>query len=183
MQEFRADPVVEADAARHLLDVGSDLLAKFRDLVHESNLRGQERVGGIFDKFGRTPAGMQDRRGVEIKRPVELGHYFARADIVTTEDDSIRMLEILDRRALAQKFRIRHDGNIGVRPRLRDYALDLVAGADRHRRFGDHHRESCHRSRDFARRGVDVTQVRMTIATPRRRADRNEYRCRLPHRR
>ena len=35
---------------------------------------------------------------------------------------------------------------------------------------------------DLARRGVDVGEVGMAVAAPRRRADRDEHRVRLRHR-
>ena len=55
MQEFRADAVVEPDAARDFLHVGADLLAEVGDLVDEGDLGGEEGVGGVFDQFGGAP--------------------------------------------------------------------------------------------------------------------------------
>ena len=43
----------------------------------------------------------------------------------------------MDRRTLAQKFRIGNDGKVGIRPRLSDDALYFVTGADGHSRLGD----------------------------------------------
>ena len=54
---------------------------------------------------------IQDRRAVEIERPVELGHHLARARVVGADHDAVGMLEVLDRRALAQEFRVGHDGD------------------------------------------------------------------------
>ena len=93
------------------------------------------------------------------------------------------MLEVLDRRALAQELRIGDDGAFGVRPRLADDALDLVAGADRHGRFGHHDGEAVERGGDLLRRGVDVGQVGVAVAAARRRADRDEDRIGRGHRR
>ena len=62
MQEFAADAVVEADAARHVLHVGADLLAQVGDLVDEGDLGGEEGVGGVFDQLGGAPADIEDRR-------------------------------------------------------------------------------------------------------------------------
>ena len=52
MQEFCADAVVEADAARNLLHVGADALGKVGDLVDEGDLGREERIGCILDQFG-----------------------------------------------------------------------------------------------------------------------------------
>ena len=62
VQEFRADAVVEADAARDVLDVGADLLAQVGDLVDEGDLGREEGVGGVLDQLGGAPVGEQDRR-------------------------------------------------------------------------------------------------------------------------
>ncbi len=92
------------------------------------------------------------------------------------------MLEVADRRALAQEFRIGNDRDIGVRPRLANDALDLVAGADRDGRFGHHDGEAVERGGDLLRRGVDVGQVGVAVAAARRRADRDEDGVGLGHR-
>ena len=77
MQKFRADAVVEADAAGNFLDVRTDLFAQIRDFVDEGDLRREERVGRVFDQLRCTPAGVHDRRRIEIKRPIKLGHDLA----------------------------------------------------------------------------------------------------------
>ena len=107
-----------------------------------------------------------------------------RAALVRGADhDAVGKLEVADRRALAQEFRIGGDHDIGRRIGLADHALDLVAGADRHGRFGDDHGEAGQRGGDLARGGVDVGQIGMAVAAPRRRADRDEHRIGLGDRR
>ena len=71
-RNFDADPVVEPDAARHFLHVGAESLAQVGDLVDEGDLRRQEGVRRILDQLGGAPAGVEDRRLIEIERPVEL---------------------------------------------------------------------------------------------------------------
>ena len=53
MQELAADAAVEADAARHVVHVGADLLAEIGDLVDEGDLGREEGVGGVLDQLGR----------------------------------------------------------------------------------------------------------------------------------
>ena len=55
MQELGPDAIVEADAARDVLDVGIDRLAQVGDLVDEADLDRQEGVRGIFRQLGRPP--------------------------------------------------------------------------------------------------------------------------------
>ena len=70
-----------------------------------------------------------------------------------------------------------------VRIGLADDPLDLVAGADRHGRFGDDDGKAVQRGGDLARGRVHVGEVRMAVAAPRRRADRDEHRIGFADRR
>ena len=155
VQEFAADALVEADAARDLLHVGADLLAQIGDLVDEGDLGREKGVGRIFGEFGRAAPDEDERRRVERQRPVDFLHHLARARVLDADDDAVGALEILDRRAFAQEFRIGDDGEIGVRIDLADDALDLVAGADRHGGFVDDDREAVERAGDRLGGGVD----------------------------
>ncbi len=149
---------------------------KIRDLVDEGDLGGEERIGGVFDQLRGAPRREHQRRLVERQRPVDIAEHLAPALVRSADHDTVGEFEIADRRALAQKFRIGGDHHIGRRIDLADQPLDLVAGADRHGRFGDHHRKALERRGDLARGGVHVAQIRVTIAAPRRRADRDEHR-------
>ena len=83
---------------------------------------------------------MKKRRRIQIKRPVDFSHDLARRLMIATDDDAVRMLEVVDGRAFAQEFRIGNDMHVGFRPQIAQNALDLVAGADRYRRLGHHNR-------------------------------------------
>ncbi len=183
MQEFRADAVVEPDAARDLLHVGADLFGEIGDLVDEGDLGREERIRGVFDQLGGAPLGEHQRRLVQRQRPVDVAEHLAPALVVGADHDAVGEFEIADRRALAQEFRIGGDHDVGGRIGLADDALDLVAGADRHGRFGDDHGEAVQRRGDLARGGVDIGEIGMAVAAPRRRADRDEHRIGLRDRR
>ncbi len=176
MEEFGPDPAVEADAARHVLDVGADRLAQIGNLVDEGDLGREKGVGGIFDQLRRPPRGEQQGRLVEVERPVDFPHHLGRILLLGADDDPVRMLEILDRGALAQEFGIGDDPAAHRRRGLADDPLDLVAGADRHRRLGDDHRRTGQRLGDLARGAVDIGKVGMAVAAARRRADGDEDR-------
>ena len=122
VKELAADALVEADAARHVLHVGADLLAQIGDLVDEGDLRRQKGVGGVFDQFRGAPVGEMHRRLVEVQRPVEFRHHLARALVFRADHHAVGALEILDRRAFAQEFRIGDDGEFGVGPDFADDA-------------------------------------------------------------
>ena len=108
---------------------------------------------------------------VEVQRPIDLGHDLLGALVMGSDHDAIGMLEVVDCRSFAQEFRIRHHGDVGVGTSLANDALDFVAGADRHGRLGDDHREAVERRRYLAGGVVDVGQIRMAVAAPRWRAD------------
>ena len=121
-------------------------------------------------------AGEHQRRLVERQRPVDVAEHLARALVGGADHDAVGEFEVADRRALAQEFRVGGDHHVGRRIGLADQPLDLVAGADRHGRFGDDHGEAGQRGGDLARGGVDIAKIGMAIAAPRRRADRDEHR-------
>ncbi len=55
MQELRADAVIEADAARDVLDIRAGPLGQIGDFIDEGDLGREERVGGVFDQLGGAP--------------------------------------------------------------------------------------------------------------------------------
>ncbi len=145
-------------------------------------LVARNAFAGVFDELGGPPRREHHRWLVEKERAIELGHHFARFCVLGPDDDAVRPLEIADRRTLAQELGIGDEREIGVRPRLAHDALDLVARADRHRRFRDDHGKAVERERDLARCLVDIGQIGMAVAAPRWRADRDEDRVGLTYR-
>src|SRR5262249_56689341 len=120
VQELRSDTVVQSDSARDLLNVGTDLLGEIGDLVDEGDLGGEESVGRVLDELGRTAVGEEYRRTVEVERPVQFAHDLTRASVRRTDDNAVRMLEILNGRAFAEEFWIRDDRAVGIGPCLAD---------------------------------------------------------------
>jgi hypothetical protein len=78
-------------------------------------------------------AGVEDRSLVQVQWTIDLSRNFLGMLVLSADDDAIRMLEIMDRGAFAQEFRIRHNGKVRIVPELSNDALNLVPGADRHR--------------------------------------------------
>ena len=183
MQEFGPDALVEADPARHVLDIGPDPLAKIGDLVDEGYFRGEKSVGRVFGQFRRAAAGKKEGCLVEIQRPVDFRHDRFGAFVLDADDDAVRALEIVDRRAFAQKFRVGYNREFGIRPGLANDPLDFVAGADGDRGFCHDHRKPIEPRGDRTRGIVDEGKIGMAVAAPRRRSDRNEDRLRSRDRR
>ncbi len=169
MKELRADAVVEPHAARDVLHIGTDLLAQIGDFVDERDLRREEGIRGVFDQLCRTPADIEDGSGVQVKRPLNLREHSTRTRIVSADDNAIGMLEILYRGALTQKLGVGSHRQFGVRAHFAQDALDLIAGANRHSRFGDDDGRSGNARGNLAHRLVDETQIGISIAPARRR--------------
>jgi hypothetical protein len=150
-----------------MLDVGADLLAEIGDLVDEGDLGRKKRVRGIFGQLGGAATRLQDRRVVQVKRPVEFAHDLRSAFVLRADDDAVRPLEVGDG-AFAQEFRVGDDGEVRFRAGLADEALDLIAGADRHRPFGDDDRIAGERPGDVARCLIDIGKIGVAVAAPRR---------------
>ncbi len=174
MQELAADAPVEPDAARHVLDVGADLLAEIGDLVDEGDLGREKTVGGVFDELGRLQRGEENRRLDEIERAVKLAQHGAGALALGADHHPVGAHEVLDRRALAQELGIGGDVELPVRPAAAHDLRDLAPGPDRHGRFRHDHGIAGQRGGDFLRRGEDIGQVGMAVAAARGRADRDE---------
>ncbi|MNL11092.1 hypothetical protein D3C87_1319130 [compost metagenome] len=155
MEELRSDPIVEADAPSHFLDIGAGRLAKIGHLVDEGDLHGKESIGRIFDELGGAAIGKEDRCLVEIERPVDLGHDLAGPFVINADDDAVGALEVLDRGTLAQEFGVGHDGHVRRGIHRADDMGHLVARPHRHGRFGDDNREALDRLCDLAGDGID----------------------------
>ena len=106
VQKFRANAIVEPNAARDLLDIGADFLRQIGDLVDEGDLGGEESIGRIFDQFGGAPRGEHQRRLVQRQRPVDVAEHPSRTLVGGADHDAVGKFEVADRRALAQEFRI-----------------------------------------------------------------------------
>src|SRR5262249_8384236 len=104
MQEFIADAAVRADRRCDPLNAGTDSLPNVRPLVDEGDLHSKKSVCSIFRKLGRFAADEDDRCFTEGKRSVDALHNLTPARTVVTNKNSIRMDEVLDGGALAQKF-------------------------------------------------------------------------------
>ena len=77
IQEFLADPIIEADAARHFLHVGADLFTKISNLVDEADLGRQEVVAGVFHHLGAEHIHDENRVAVADEGVVEIAHRLA----------------------------------------------------------------------------------------------------------
>ena len=70
MKKLGADAMVEAHALCDNLYVGAHPLAQGRDLVDKRHFRGEKRIGGILDHFGRRDIRKDEGRFEQVERPV-----------------------------------------------------------------------------------------------------------------
>ena len=102
-----ADPGVQADTPGDGRHVDAELLAQVGHHVDERDLRGEKGVRRLLDQFGRRDAGHDD--GAVEAPPVEVKQQRSGPLGIRTDDDSVRLEEITNRGALAQKLRIAGD--------------------------------------------------------------------------
>ena len=165
------------------MHVGADLLTQVGDLVDERNLGREKTIRRVLDQLGGLQRGKQDRRFVQIERPIEVAQDGLGTCRFEAANHPIRSHEILDRRTFAQEFRVRGDIEVGVGPHLAHDAADFPPGADGNGRFCDHDGVPVERLGDLARRIEHVAEIRFAVAPPARRADGNKHRVRRGNRR
>jgi hypothetical protein len=181
MQKLAADAAVEADPAGDILDIGADPFAQIGDLVDEGDLGREKGIRRVFHQFGSLDIGEQHRCLAQIERPVELAHNLPGPVVVGADHHPVGAHEVLDCRALAQKFRVRGDVEITTRTNPAQDLGDLAPGADRHRRLGHDDRVAPgsglgQSPADLRSRGKDIAEVGVPVAAPRRGAYRDEDR-------
>jgi hypothetical protein len=106
VEEFRPNSFVESNATRDFLHIRAEFFAQVGDFVDEGDLGSQECVSCVLDELGRPTTGVEDRSLVQVKRAINLGHNSFRAFVVGSDDDSIWVLEIVDRGTFPQEFGI-----------------------------------------------------------------------------
>ena len=163
------------------MDIRTHGLTEICDLVDKADLHGQEAIGGIFRQFGRLAPRKHQGRIAQGQRLVESFHDLPCALVVASDKDPVRMGEIPDRRAFAQKFRVRTDGEFGIGPQRAQTVLDLSAGANWNGRFRGNDRETIQVGRKLFGGGEDMAQIRIAITTAHGRADGEKHQIGLAH--
>ena len=163
---------------RDVENIGAETLAQVGDFVDEGDFHRQEYVGRIFDHLRTAARRINDPPAVAFDWPVDLPHHLARAVVLDPDDHSVGPLEVLDRRALAQEFRIRNHRERILRRVLGDDPLDLVARADRNRGLDHDDRKVLDNLADIASRVLNEVHVGRADLRQRRRADGDEDRLR-----
>ena len=108
-EEVEADPLVVADPAPDVVDVGAVGLAEVGHLVDEADLGGQQAVGHVLGHLGalgrhdqERPVGAEER-GVQLVQP--LGDLLA-AD---ADHDAVGLVEVVDRGAFLEELGVAGD--------------------------------------------------------------------------
>lgn len=126
-----ADPVIQSDPARNFLDIGADLLGD--NFINEGDLRRQEGISRVFRQLGCPTISVEERRSIEIKRPIDLPITLRARSSFVADHDTVGMLEVPYQAAHPQKFRIRHNSEVSARALFADDPL--VASSDGHGRL------------------------------------------------
>ncbi len=121
------------------MDVGAESVAKLGNLVDESDFGREERVGGVFDEFGRFDVGDNERSLDQIEGRVDVLHDGHGLRITRANDDPVRSHEVGDRGTLAKELWVGDDRErMGSGFALGNDFLDELPGANRHSGLGDY---------------------------------------------
>ena len=103
---MRIDARVEGNTAEDLVVVDSEAVAQVGEFVCERDFRGEQRVRGVLDRFGRPQVGHEDgtSRGA-IQGAEDAG----RPRAVDPEDDPVRAQGVFEGAAFAQELRVHRD--------------------------------------------------------------------------
>ena len=126
MKEFGTDPVIETDATRDILNIGTNNLTQVSHFIDEGDFGRKKGIRRIFDQFSSAPCSEQDWRLIEKKRAINIAHNRARAVILSPNDDPVRALEITNRGPFAQKFRVGYNRPVNRRCGLTQDAFNLI---------------------------------------------------------
>ena len=95
-----------------------NLLGEVRELVHEADLGGEHRVGGVLGQLRRAHVHDDHPVAVARERLVKRPHHSAARGLVGADDHAIGFHEVLDRRALLQEFGVRYRVELDCRAAL-----------------------------------------------------------------
>src|SRR5205823_707658 len=107
VHKMAADSVIQTDAPGYRRDIDAKRFAQIGHHVDERDLGGEESIRRLLDEFRRCHAREHDR-AVEAGL-VEVEEERSRAVSVCTDDDSVWLEEIANRRTLAKELRIAGD--------------------------------------------------------------------------
>ena len=93
-----ADARIRAHAQAHLLNVGAKMLGDVGNLVHETDLGREHRVGRVLGQLGGAHIHADHAIVIAIKRLVQRLQQLGWAWIVGADNDPIRLHEVADRR-------------------------------------------------------------------------------------
>ena len=177
VEKVPADPRIGTDALADMLDVRAELVGEIGELVHERDPRREHRVRRVLRELGRAHVHDEQPLVVALEGRIDGAHDGNGTLVVGADHDPVGPHEILDRRALFQEFRIRHDGERRVRAAraqlLAHRRANPVRRADGHGRLVDDDLVLGHPTTDVARGRQHVLHVGRSILV-RRRADRDE---------
>src|SRR5262249_48733910 len=125
--------------ARYFLNVGIYPLADRGDLVDETDLCREKRVGGVLDHLCRANVGRDDRR-LRLEVAVRTGNTLARVAVGAAGCDAVGRTETHHSGAPAQTLGVAHAAESAARAvaAALERRKHPVAGADRHGAFVHH---------------------------------------------
>src|SRR5690606_15072001 len=101
-----ADSRISAHTRAHFFYINIERIAKFSDLVHEGDLRRQQRIRRVLRHFRFARTHHKDTVMTAYERRVEFAKERLRTLAVAAENNALRIHEVLHRRTFLQELRI-----------------------------------------------------------------------------
>src|SRR5581483_12225172 len=168
--EGGTDPRIEPYRSRHVDNVGTHELADVRDLVDEADLRGEERVRRVLHGLCRQESCADQRRlttrvtaaePLLQDRPVDVHHPLDGGRIITSQDNAVRVEEVVYRGALAEELWVRDNREIAAE--FLEQSAEPSGATDRDRALGHKDMPSVGAARDGSCRRRDGAHIGAAI--------------------
>ncbi len=115
VQKLFANARVQPHTPGHRVYIGTGLFAQLRDFIDKADFCRQEGVGCVLGDLGAFQVGDQDGRLDQVERAVQFTQQGLGALALHTQHHAVGAHEIVDGGALAQKFGIGGDIEVGLR--------------------------------------------------------------------
>ena len=109
IDEVVANALVRADTQAHILDIHIEALAEAGNLVHEGDFGRQHGIGCVLGHFRIANAHEHGSRTISDEGCVQRAHDLTSVLVVSTDNDAVRVHEVVDRRTFLEEFRVGDD--------------------------------------------------------------------------
>ena len=177
IEKRASNPLVHPHALSHFFHIRPRRITDGRKVIDVRNLERKKTIGSVFDQFSTVDVGDQYRRH---KGGIQFLHEGHRPRAIGSDDNTVGVQQVGDRRSFAQKLRVTDHIKINGRRIPTDGFRHLLPRPDRHRALVDDHFVSLDDRGNVTRHFFNIAQIHTAIGIRRRRHG-NEHDIRKVH--